>query len=146
MVDEKCIIRPANIDDYENVIKLFGKFVGDENRFKKPNDSFHKFVSEKNCFIDVAVINKKIIGFITYSIRTLIRYPTPILEVEEFFVLEDFRRLKIGTQLMDKAVETAKKNNCHYIFLASSKDRPDAHNFYKSLGFDEYAFHYRRKP
>lgn len=126
---------------------MFGKFVEDENRYKKKNsESFHKFLKTKNCFADLVTIDGKIIGFITYSIRTVVRYPTSILEVEEFFVLEKYRRLKIGKQLMEKAISVAKKNNCYYVFLHSSKRRIPAHKFYKHMAFDEFAFSYRMKP
>ncbi len=144
---QKVVIRHAKKEDYKEVIDLFGKFVEDGNRYKEKNsESFHKFIRSKNCFADVAVINGRIVGFITYSIRTVVRYPTPILEVEEFFVLEKYRRLNIGKQLMEKAISVAKKNKCYGIFLGSSKDKKPAHRFYKHMSFDEYGFHYRRKP
>src|SRR3989344_4884125 len=141
---QNVVIRSAKKQDYKEVINLFGKFVEDENRYKKKNsESFHKFIKTKNCFADLAIIDGKIVGFVTYSIRTVVRYPTPILEVEEFFVLEKYRRLKIGKQLMEKAISAAKKNRCYGIFLGSSKDRKPSHNFYKHTGFNEYGFHYR---
>ncbi len=144
---KKVFIRPAKKQDCKEVINLFGKFVLDENRYKKKNsNSFHKFIKSKNSFVDVAIIDGKIVGFITYSIRTVVRYPESILEVEEFFVLEKYRRLKIGKQLMEKAINLAKKKRCYYVFLGSSKDRVPSHKFYKHMGFDEYGFHYRVKP
>ena len=144
---QKVVIRPARKKDYKEVIDLFSKFVSDEKRYKKKkSNSFHAFIKSKNSFIDVATINKKIVGFITYSIRTVVRYPRPILEVEEFFVLEEYRRLKIGKQLMTGAINSAKKNKCYGIFLGSSKDRTPAHKFYKYMKFNEYGLHYRKKP
>lgn len=47
---------------------------------------------------------------------------------------------------MAHVMNFAKSKNCQYIFLASAKERADAHKFYKALGFDEYALHFRRKP
>lgn len=139
-------VRRAKPQDYESLIRLLGKFVGNEDRYKnKDNDSVSKVLKNRNCYIDVAVVKGRIIGFITYSIRSVIRYPAPILEVEEFFVLEEFRRLKIGKRLIERAIEYSKKKGCYYIFLASSKERVEAHGFYKNMNFDEYAFHYRRK-
>ena len=71
---QKVVIRPARKKDYKEVIHLFGKFVLDEKRYRKKNsNSFHKFIKNKNSFIDVAVVDDKIVGFITYSIRTVVR-------------------------------------------------------------------------
>jgi GNAT superfamily N-acetyltransferase len=140
-------IRPADIADYEEVIKLFGDFVQDQERYLDlNNDSYKEFLNDAKGRMQVAVYDGKISGFITYSLRTVVRYPKPIAEVEEFYVIPEKRRNGIGRALMDKVVEFAKKNNCQYIFIASGKDRSEAHQFYKALNFNEYAFHFRRTP
>ncbi|MDP2860241.1 MAG: GNAT family N-acetyltransferase [bacterium] len=140
-------IRKATKGDYEKVIELYADFVNQPDRYKNlDNDSFLKTLEIPNSHIYLAETENKIVGFIAFSERTVIRYPKPIVEVEEFYVVPDLRRQGIGKRLMEKAIALAQKNNCQYIFLASSKDRVPAHKFYKALGFDEYAFHYRRKP
>ncbi len=81
----------------------------------------------------------------TYTVRTVIRYPKPILEIEELYVNPDFRRHGLGRKLMEHVLEYAKSLSCQYMFLASDKKRTEAHEFYKALGFDEYAHHFRLK-
>ena len=140
-------IRHATPSDYENVIALYADFVNQPDRYKNlGNDSYHRAIKQPNHFMLLAEDDKRIIGFITFSIRVVIRYPRPIVEVEEFYVVPDLRREGIGTMLKNKVITYAKKKNCQYIFIASSKDRIPAHKFYKTMNFDEYAFHYRRKP
>lgn len=140
-------IRPATIRDYKKVIALFGEFVENPQRYAKfDNDSYADFLNREESFLDIVDVDQKIVGFITYSIRTVIRYPKPIIEVEELFVDTDFRRQGLGKKLIKHVLEFAKENNCEYVFLASSKEREPAHKFYKSMGFDEYALHFRRKP
>lgn len=140
-------IRPAGLADYQEVMKLYGDFVEDQERYLDLNsDSYKEFLNDPKCRMQVAVSLDKIAGFITYSLRTVVRYPKPIVEVEEFYVKPEMRRNGIGGALMDKVVEFAKKNNCMYIFIGSGKDRNEAHQFYKALNFNEYAFHFRRTP
>lgn len=144
---EKISIRKATKKEYKEVIKLYGLFVENEDRYKNyDNDSYNTVINDPNAILELAVIESKIVGFIMYSIRHVIRYPKPIVEVEEFFVLEEYRGMKIGKKLMDKVITFAKEQDCQYIFLASGKERIPAHHFYKNCDFDEYAFHYRRKP
>lgn len=144
---KKVKIRKAKKEDYKEVIKLYADFVKKPGRYKNfDNDSFLKALQLPNFYIYLAEIEKKIIGFITFSIRTVVRYPKPIVEVEEFYVVPALRRKGIGTKLVKKALDFARKNDCQYVFLASSKDRIPAHKFYKALDFDEYAYHYRCKP
>jgi GNAT superfamily N-acetyltransferase len=138
-------IRPATRKDYPSIISLYGKFVENNKRYtSRKNDSFSAVLKDPDCHIDLAIYKKEITGFISYSIRPVIRYPRPVLEVEEFFVLEKYRRMKIGTLLMDHVTAICHKRHCHAIFLGSSKERIPAHAFYKKRGFAEYGFHYRK--
>ena len=140
------LIRRAVKEDYADVMQLYGLFVENAQRYvKQDNDSFNKVIDDPNSVLEVGIVGGRMVAFIMYSIRNVVRYPKPIVEVEEFFVLEEFRRMKIGKRLMDKVLEFSKSKNCQYVFLASGKERVPAHKFYKSYDFDEYAFHYRKK-
>lgn len=140
-------IRHARATDYGQVMRLYGEFVKDQARFAgKGNDSYRKVLKSRTATLDLAVDGRNILGFVSYSIRSVVRYPRPILEVEEFFVSDEYRRRGIGSMLMKHILRIAKKKKCAYVFLASGKDRTGAHAFYKNFGFTEYAFHYRRKP
>lgn len=139
-------ILKADKDNYEEVIKLYGDFVDDPQRFSGgSNDSYSRFLETPNSFMDLALVENKVIGFVTYTIRTVVRYPKPILEVEELYVHQDYRKHGVGRKLMEHVLEYAKSVPCQYVFLASAKERTEAHEFYKVLGFEEYAYHYRRK-
>jgi ribosomal protein S18 acetylase RimI-like enzyme len=141
------IIRKAQKTDYEEVMDLYADFVNQPDRYTKyDNDSFLKTLTIPDCAMYIAEDNNRIVGFITFSKRIVVRYPKPIVEVEEFYVVPDVRRQGVGKTLMQVVLDYAQENSCQYVMLASSKDRVGAHAFYKSLGFDEYAFHYRRKP
>jgi GNAT superfamily N-acetyltransferase len=143
----KITLQKAKRSDYRKVISLYGLFVEDPKRYAGPdNDSYLRFLSAPDNTLVLAKLGDQVIGFIAYSLRYVIRYPRPIIEVEEFFVLEEYRRLRIGTRLMDRAFAAAKEKDCQYVFLASGKERIPAHRFYGRSGFDEYAFHYRCKP
>lgn len=139
-------IRDATLEDYEEAIKLYGIFVEDEKRYKNlDNDSFKKVISDSNSIMRLAINDDVIVGFILFSMRNVVRYAKPIVEIEEFFVLEEYRRMKIGKALTDDAFTYAKENDCEYVFLASGKERVPAHKFYRNYGFDEYALHFRKK-
>lgn len=139
-------IRKATKDDYKEIIPLYGDFVENPKRYENPdNDSFLKFIETPGSFMDVVVSDGKIIAFVTYITRLVVRYPKPILEVEELYVHPDFRRHGLGKRLMEHVLKYAKSVPCQYIFLASDKQRTEAHKFYKALYFDEYAYHFRLK-
>ena len=108
---ENAIIRAATKEDYKEVMDLYGLFVENPKRYKNyNNDSYEKIIEDSNAFLEVAVFENKIIGFIMYSIRYVVRYPKPIIEVEEFFVLEEYRRMKLGKKFMDRVFDFAKEH------------------------------------
>jgi len=138
-------IRLAKKSDYQKLMKLYNDFVQEDRYSKHNNDSFKKVLKDPQAFIILAEKNKNIVGFITFSLRNVVRYPKPIIEVEEFYVLPEQRRQGIGKKLTQYVLDFAKKNKCQYVFLGSAKERKPAHKFYQALEFSEYAFHYRLK-
>ncbi len=140
-------IRTARKEDYEEIMHLYGIFVDNDKRFANfDNDSYDKVLNDSNAVFEVAVDNDKIVGLIAYSFRNVVRYPKPIVEVDEFFVLEEYRRQKVGTKLMEQVFKTAKEKDCQCVYLASGMDeeRKIAHLFYEKYDFDKYGFHFKK--
>ena len=61
----------------------------------------------------------------------------PIGYIENVVTDEKWRGKGVGTKLLNAAVEMAKSQNCYKVFLESGITRTGAHEFYKSLGFDD---------
>jgi GNAT superfamily N-acetyltransferase len=55
---------------------------------------------------------------------------------EDFKNTEKYRRKGYGKELLQNAIDRARRHNCYKIMLLSNADRKEAHEFYKSLGFD----------
>lgn len=137
-------IREASIEDYEELMKLYNLFVKEDRYSRHDFDSFEKVLKSTTSFIYVAEIDNELAGLATFSIRTVVRYPRPISELDELFVLEKFREHGIGKKLMDIVEEKAKSLNCLNMFIESAYDRTTAHKFYESLGFKNEGFHFKK--
>ena len=61
----------------------------------------------------------------------------PIGFIENVVTDEKWRGKGVGSQLLKKAIELAKEQNCYKVFLESGITRTGAHDFYRSLGFDD---------
>jgi len=68
---------------------------------------------------------------------------SPFAVVEYVVVDEKSRRQGIGRILMDYIIARAKEAGCYKITLTSDKRRTQAHEFYRSLGFDASAHGFR---
>jgi len=56
--------------------------------------------------------------------------------IENVITDKDYRKRGIGKKIMENAIQYAKEQNCYKVILQSGNERIDAHEFYKSLGFD----------
>jgi len=138
------VFRKAAKEDYHTVMKLYGDFISDQKRYSAfDNDSFLKVIASKDSAIELAELDGRLVGFVSYSKRRVVRYPKPILEIEELYVAPEARRRGIGKQLIQHAIDSG--SDCQYVFIASAKQWLDAHKLYSAMGFDPYGFHYRKK-
>lgn len=135
-------IRPAKRSDYKQLVDLYNKFVGYDRYSKLDNDSFFEVLKNKKNFILIAEINGKLVGFITFSIRTVVRYPRPIVEMDELYVEPEYRRLKLGKKLVAASLKKSKQLGCYRMFVESHYKHKAAHKFYEKLGFTNYGYHF----
>jgi len=69
-------------------------------------------------------------------IPNLTRGGRPYALVENVITAGAFRRRGCGRQVLDRAVEWARQENCYKVMLLSSRERAGAHGFYRAAGFD----------
>lgn len=121
---------------------LYNGLVGEDRYSRHDADSFEQVLKSPTSFMFIAEDKNKIIGFITFSVRTVVRYPKPIIEFDELYVKTDSRNKGLGTKLMKKAEEEAKKMGAHRIYLESHYKHTAAHALYGKLGYTNYGYHF----
>lgn len=136
------IIRGAKKSDYRDLMILYNGFVESDRYSSFDNDNFDKTLKSKDNFIYVVEENKKLVGFASFSIRLVVRYPKPIAELDELFVIPEYRKKGVGKLLMDKILSKAKELNCHRLFIESHYKHEAAHKLYDKLGFTNYGYHF----
>jgi ribosomal protein S18 acetylase RimI-like enzyme len=138
------IIRKATIADYNQLMNLYNLFVGDDRFSNKDADSFKEALANNNNFLYIAADSNKLVGFMAFSIKTVVRYSQPITTLDEMYVLGQYRRKGIGKQFMDVLETKSKDLNCRGIFLESGKDLKTAHQFYKKLGYIKRGYYFTK--
>lgn len=61
----------------------------------------------------------------------------------EVSVDENLRGKGVGTKLINKIIEEAKKNKCYKIVATSRSSRQKVHKFYEYLGFKNVGYEFR---
>ena len=68
---------------------------------------------------------------------------TPYAIIENVVVDKRFHKQGIGRRLMDDALNFAREAGCYKVQLLSMKKRLDAHQFYRTLDFEDSALGFR---
>lgn len=63
--------------------------------------------------------------------------------LEDVFVEAEYRSHGIGTQLINRAIEEAKKLGCYKLVGNSRTSNEMAHKFYERLGFKKHGYEFR---
>ena len=135
-------IRKAKESDYEELMKLYNIFVGEDRYSRHDNDSFKKVLDLRDSYILVAEQEGEAIGFVTFSVRTVVRYPKPIAELDELFVVEEFRKHGVGGMLIEEVENAAKERQCYRVYIGSADRFETAHTFYVGQGYTKYGYHF----
>lgn len=135
-------IRVAKEGDYLAVIELYNDFVESDRYSAYTNDSYEKVINNPQKVVFVAEDAGKLVGFASFSVRDVIRYPKPIAELDELFVSPDYRNNGIGKLLLEAVEKKSREPGCYRIFIESHYDHKSAHKFYESLDYTNYGYHF----
>jgi predicted N-acetyltransferase YhbS len=146
-------IRPATADDIPHILKLYGEQlaidVTEAEMQRNPSqDDFLRVFNEikalPGCELIVAEDGGEVIGTTMLMIvPNLSHKALPWAVVENVVVDEKYRRKRIGKLMMNYCEKRAEEAGCYKVQLLSNKSRKEAHEFYKSIGYDASAEGFR---
>lgn len=139
-------IRTASLKDVPLLIELYAAMDGES---PLPNaiaeEIFAAIVKIPNYHIYLVFENHQAVG--TFS---LLHVPTMMhKEYHKYAVLDavtvtpKLRSHLIGTQMMKAAMHLSEKAGCYKLMLSSNLKRESAHQFYKSLGFEQHGWSFK---
>lgn len=156
MSGKKISIREAEERDLSSIQELNKMLFDYEDQFDKTynldwpySDGGERFfkacIKEDNGIALVAESGGKIIGYAcawidNYSARTT----NPICEIENMFVLEEFRNKGTGTRLVRKIENIAKGKGARRLKVLGKIKNEKALKFYKRLDFEHAKFFMER--
>ncbi len=91
----------------------------------------------------VAEENGKVVGWAYLYIIRNDRHDEPYGLLENVYVEKEFRKQGLGRQLVESAIEEAKKQGCYKLLGTSRHSNIDAHKFYEKFGFQNWGVEFR---
>lgn len=139
---EEFDFRVAKTEDIPVLCELLWELFSQEVEFT-PNKEIQekalkKIIEDENIGdIFVAVKENKVIAMVNvlYTISTALGEKVAILE--DMVVSKEFKNQKIGSSLIEFALDYLKKNSFKRVTLLTDSDNFNAHNFYKKHEFTE---------
>ena len=105
--------------------KLPDRMTNTVEQMKREKDFFHGFVAKD--------ANDTVVGYVTFFFAYY-TWSGKALYMDDLYVSPDKRGRKIGTELINRVILHAKKENCHKLRWQVSEWNEPAIEFYKSLG------------
>lgn len=75
------------------------------------------------------------VGMGSCHVQWLVHHAAPIAEVQELYVVPEYRSQGIGAHLLNALIEFARSKNALQVELSSQLRRVDAHRFYYRQNF-----------
>ncbi len=147
---DRVKIRIANKKDMGGLISLHTelyKFLSRNNKIYKTGKNteanffnyLRKNVYNKKVRILVAEYNRKIIGFYIGEIEesSYIYISKRSGVIHDGFVLDEYRRLRVGKKLLEKLMSWFKENGVKYVTVYVDSNNKVGYNAWKKYGFGE---------
>ncbi len=88
-------------------------------------------------------IDGKVVGRAFLYILNNNLHKKPFGFLEDVFIEKDLRGKGIGTELLNKVIDEAKRNKCYKIVATSRHSRPKVHKLYERIGFHNRGIEFR---
>lgn len=128
-------IRKATSDDLESVYLLICELEEQHLDGELFEITYLKNISDPDIHYLVAVLNNRIVGFLSLHVQHILHHSKPTCELQELNIKSELRGSGIGALLMKEVERIATELNLEEIELTTKIHRERAQVFYKKLGY-----------
>ena len=128
-------IRKATSDDLESIYILICELEEQHLDGELFEITFLKNINDPDIHYLVAVLNNRIVGFVSLHVQHILHHSKPTCELQELNIKPELRGSGIGALLMKETERIANELNLEEIELTTKIHRDRAQSFYKKLGY-----------
>jgi ribosomal protein S18 acetylase RimI-like enzyme len=148
--DDSVLVRPATPDDLSEILRLYRQLTDEDTPVLLPDSDkassvLDAMAAQSGRQLLVAENGRQILGTADLLIvPNLTHGGAPWAVIENVVVDEKARRRGVGRALVADLVRRCTEAHCYKMQLLSNKRRTEAHDFYRSVGFEAMAEGFRR--
>ncbi len=144
----RYVIRPVKTVDLDQLFSMLIDLVkheGSFERFKLTRDRLENELfginADWNCLVAVDP-HEQVLGFCLYTFANINRAfnLSPMIQVDDLYIIPEYRNAKIGYNLMYQLALIAKNNNIGRLNVWCMKDNEQGQNFYQKIGAEKRDF------
>jgi PhnO protein len=129
-------IRMAELFDYTFVYSLLCELEEQKLDHIRLQQIYEDNLADPCVFYFVATVECEVVGFASLHIQKLLHHAGLVGEIQELIVKDDCRGQGIGTSLIRKVTDQAKKAGCIQLEVCCNQKRLSSHRFYQAHGMD----------
>ena len=128
-------IRKATSDDLESIYLLICELEEQHLDGELFEIIFLKNINDPHIHYLVAILNNRIVGFLSLHVQHILHHSKPTCELQELNIKCELRGSGIGALLMKEVERIANELNLEEIELTTKMHRERAQAFYRNLGY-----------
>lgn len=135
---DQLSIRPATLAELDEIVRMITREslvpaapLTREERIR----AFEEVMDHRDNAIVVAMLGDQVAGTLQLTFIPGLKSGWRA-QVENVRVRDDLRNLRIGSRMMEWAIQRARERGCYLVQLTTNTARVNAQRFYKRLGFE----------
>lgn len=114
----------------------------DFNAFR---EIFNRNLINPDCHYFLAFDAAKCVGYASVHAQWLLHHCGKVGEIQEMFVIADYRSKGVGSLLVQEVMQVAERENFKILEVTANKKRLDTHRFYQRKGLESTHFKFVKK-
>ncbi|MEG0799830.1 MAG: aminoalkylphosphonate N-acetyltransferase [Citrobacter sp.] len=139
-----CELRRATLYDVDAVYALVCELKQGKFDLQAFSAGYAANLQDHNMSYQLALLDGLVVGMIGLHLQFHLHHANWIGEIQELVVMPQARGLKVGSQLLTWAEETAREAGAEMTELSTSIQRHDAHRFYLREGYSQSHFRFTK--
>jgi (aminoalkyl)phosphonate N-acetyltransferase len=106
---------------------------------------FNRNLKNPDCHYFLAFDGAECVGYASVHAQWLLHHCGKVGEIQEMFVITDYRSKGVGSLLMQELMKVAERENLKILEVTANKKRLDTHRFYERKGLEPTHFKFVKK-